>query len=53
MIAHQNIRMDRTFAVTRGLGQAFEIKAAIDLAKEAGGAVIPPLDDVKRNSGKL
>ncbi len=53
VITHQDVGVNRAVPANSRLMQAFEIKAAIHLAKEAGNTVIPPLDDVKRDAGKL
>jgi hypothetical protein len=53
VITHQDVGVNRAIPANSRLMQAFEIKAAIHLAKEAGNTVIPPLDDVKRDAGKL
>lgn len=53
VIAHQDIGMDRATPADGRFIQAFQVEPAVHFAKEASGAVIPPLDDVKRSAGKL
>jgi hypothetical protein len=53
VIAHQDVRVNSAIPANGRLMQALEIKAAIHLAKKARGAIIPPLDHVKRKARNL
>jgi len=53
MIGHQAVGMQGDGAITRVLGQPFEIKPAIIVAKEYGLAVNATLDDVLRDSWEI
>jgi hypothetical protein len=51
MIRHQYVGVYSTSAIAGGLGQAFEIKAAIRIPEETWGSIHAPLDDVQRDAG--
>jgi hypothetical protein len=53
VVRHERVRVDRAAILRCALSQAFEIKAAVDVAEEARGAVVTALPDVQWDAGQL
>src|SRR5262245_8374558 len=53
VVPHEDVRVNLAAALHCRVPEALEVEATIRIAKEAGAAIVPALDDMVRNAAQL